>query len=346
MLRLDQAMGSAPEPITPAPPRPSTFPRGSACPTPSGSIATCAPALERLLPPLCQRLETRGIGARTLRLEAYRTDQTMQWVTREPRPPVLRSRAAEPAARDETARNRGRVRHRHDTPRRHPHRGAEQPCPYRPSGGRGRRDKAAGRMRRSTISRVASGPASGSNSITRRHPASSHLPEKSALTLAAAWSDPATSWPPPPAPRPLLIWRPEPVQATAEKPMPPGQLPLAWPRLPHPRRGRSGTHLAGMVVRGSRLAHRSARLLAHRHRSGRPALALLRARRRPVAGLVLPWQLCLNRAKGPSPGQRVTVQPAPRFARTARGPRRAAPAQPGPFGKGLICGTFGATLEA
>jgi len=47
--------------------------------------------------------------------------------------------------------------------------------------------------------------------ITRRHPAASHIPEKTAQVLAAAWSEPARDWPAPPRPRPLQMWQPEPV---------------------------------------------------------------------------------------------------------------------------------------
>jgi protein ImuB len=53
----------------------------------------------------------------------------------------------------------------------------------------------------------------GLEAITRRHPGDSHVPEKAAQVLAAAWSDPAEAWPAPPVPRPLMLWPPEPVQA-------------------------------------------------------------------------------------------------------------------------------------
>ena len=50
--------------------------------------------------------------------------------------------------------------------------------------------------------------------ITRVHPADSHIPEKTHKTLAAAWSSPPEdAWPSPANPRPLLLWRPEIVQA-------------------------------------------------------------------------------------------------------------------------------------
>lgn len=53
----------------------------------------------------------------------------------------------------------------------------------------------------------------GLEAITRRHPGSSHFPERSAQVLAAVWSDPVSgSWPEPAIKRPLLIWRPEPVR--------------------------------------------------------------------------------------------------------------------------------------
>ena len=53
----------------------------------------------------------------------------------------------------------------------------------------------------------------GMEAITRLHPADSHIPEKTAKFLAAAWSDPAAAWPRGRAPRPLELWRPELVMA-------------------------------------------------------------------------------------------------------------------------------------
>jgi len=53
----------------------------------------------------------------------------------------------------------------------------------------------------------------GLEAFTRLHPGDSHIPEKTALVMAAAWSEPATGWPEPPGPRPVLLWRPEMVTA-------------------------------------------------------------------------------------------------------------------------------------
>ncbi len=49
----------------------------------------------------------------------------------------------------------------------------------------------------------------GLDALTRLHPADSHIPEKAAIVMAAAFSAPASSWPPPRAPRPVLIFPPE-----------------------------------------------------------------------------------------------------------------------------------------
>ena len=47
--------------------------------------------------------------------------------------------------------------------------------------------------------------------MIRLHPADSHIPEKGASEMAAAFSAPARHWPPPAAPRPILIFPPEPI---------------------------------------------------------------------------------------------------------------------------------------
>lgn len=60
----------------------------------------------------------------------------------------------------------------------------------------------------------------GMEAVTRLHPADSHIPEKTARPMAAAWSQPAANWPAAPTPRPLLMWYPEPVHAP-DDPRPP-----------------------------------------------------------------------------------------------------------------------------
>jgi protein ImuB len=61
----------------------------------------------------------------------------------------------------------------------------------------------------------------GSEAVLRLHPADSHVPAKSAKLLMAAWSQPHDGpWPAPPGPRPLVMFRPEPVEAPEVRDLP------------------------------------------------------------------------------------------------------------------------------
>lgn len=213
-LRLDQATGAAPEPISPAPP-PERFAIRMSFPDPIGLEEDVAEALSRMTDRLCETLKARNRGARTVRIEAHRCDHRMHWqtvtcatATHQPHRlmPLIRLKLPEidagpgidmlrlEAMQHEPQHARTRAGHleaaQHGTKRRH--------------GGAALEDL-TGRL----------GARLGMEAITRRAPADSHLPEKSALTLAAAWSEAAASWPRPPAPRPLILWRPEPVTAPA-----------------------------------------------------------------------------------------------------------------------------------
>lgn len=214
VLRLDQAFGSAPEPISPAR-APLHFAVRMTLPDPIGLEADVAAGVDRLLPRLCDRLREKGRGARVLRLQAFRADHTMQSLD------VILARASDDpdrlrpllamklgdldagfgidmlrleALRSEPLHARTRVGHL----------GAARAVSDRLAKGTAL-DDLTGRL----------GARIGMEAITRRHPVSSHIPEKTAQVLAAAWSDPAEQWPPPPSPRPLLMWRPEPVNAPA-----------------------------------------------------------------------------------------------------------------------------------
>ncbi|SLN20795.1 DNA polymerase IV [Roseivivax jejudonensis] len=220
--RLDQALGAAPEPISPvaAPPRLAVR---MTLPDPIGLEADVIAALDRMLPQLCRRLEDAGRGARTLRLEAHRTDQSMEWRhvslarpshAEDRMRPLLVTAAAEidagfgidmlrlEAIRHEPVHARAKVGHLD----------AGRAVAERLAAGDGIDD---------LIARL--GTRLGLEAITRVHPAESHLPEKGALTLAAAWSEPAPAWPVGGPARPLLLWRPEPVTG-AEAPDLPARL--------------------------------------------------------------------------------------------------------------------------
>ncbi|MAY45109.1 MAG: DNA methylase [Rhodobacteraceae bacterium] len=212
VLRLAQAMGSAPEPVSPAA-APFHFAVRMTFPDPIGLMEDLLAAVDRMLPRLAERLEQKGRGMRRLRLEAHRTDQAAEVVevgfarpTRAPhqvRPLVemkldgidagfgidmLRLEAVE----TEPIHDREMVGHL----------GAGAAVRARLAGNTGLDD---------LIARL--GARVGLEAITRRHPVSSHIPEKTAQVMAAAWSEPARDWPPPERARPLVMWRPEPVMA-------------------------------------------------------------------------------------------------------------------------------------
>lgn len=231
VLRLDQALGRVPEPISPraAPPR---FALRLTLPDPIGLEADVLAALDKLLGPLCARLRDKGRGARVIRLEAHRCDGTMG---------AVEAGLARPAQEPERMRPLLAMKLEEldagfgiDMLRLI----AVQTEPVHAVQAAGHREAAAmvqARMREDTrmedlIARM--GARIGLDAITRRHPASSHIPEKCAQVLAAAWSEPAKAgaWPAPPVPRPLRLWPPEPVMAP-ELPTPPAQ--FRWRRREH-----------------------------------------------------------------------------------------------------------------
>ena len=210
--RLDQAMGTEPEPITPAKP-PDHFAVRLTLPEPIGLEDDMLAAVDRLLPRLTEALEDKGRGAREVRLEAQRVDQGTA---------VIEVGLARPSANPDRIRpllamkigdidagfgiDRVRlVATRTEPLHAHQHRGhldAARDGADRVTGG-APLDDLIGKL----------GARLGLEAITRLHPADSHIPEKPALTFGAAWSEPAQGWPDPPGPRPILLWRPEIVTA-------------------------------------------------------------------------------------------------------------------------------------
>ena len=221
VMRLDQAMGAAPEPVSPAR-APESYAVRLSLPEPIGLLDDLMAGIDRMLPQFCAKLENRGLGARILRLEAHRTDQAAEVVTlglaRPTRDParmrpllemkldtidagfgidMLRLEAVQVEPLSQTTRAG--------------HAEASAIARERMQGGSARElEDLMGRL----------GARMGLESITRMHPVDSHIPEKTAQTLAAAWSEPAPDWPKPRCPRPLLLWQPELVMAP-EVPKPP-----------------------------------------------------------------------------------------------------------------------------
>ncbi len=227
LLRLDQALGVTAEPLSPA--RPETrFAVRLGLPEPIGLESDILAALDRLLPALTDRLRRKGRGARRVRLQMFRTDRTMQQIEAG----LARASADPDRIRPLLAMQLGDVDAgfgfdmlRLEAPVSeplHPHQHKGQLAATRQA-----TDRAADRTGAldDLISRL--GARIGLDTITRLHPAESHIPEKTAKMLAAAWSEPEHDWPDPPAPRPLLLWRPEPVHARASPTLP---LAFRWRR--------------------------------------------------------------------------------------------------------------------
>ena len=212
VLRLDQAMGSAPEPVSPAHP-PHHFAVRMTLPEPIGLVGDLLAGIDRMLPRLCAQLEDKGRGVRMLRLEAHRTDQAAEVVeVGMARPshdpyrirPLLEMKLEQidagfgidmlrlEAVQTEPLHARTTVGHL--------------------QAGRAVSERLAGNTALDDLVGKL-GARVGLEAITRHHPAASHIPEKTAQVLAAAWSEPAGDWPMPATPRPLLMWRPEPVHA-------------------------------------------------------------------------------------------------------------------------------------
>lgn len=209
--RLDQALGVEPEPVSPARP-PLRFAVRLGLPEPIGLEEDVMAGIDRLLPELCTRLRTKGRGARVVRLDLSRVDHGLQ---------VIEVALARPATDPDRIRpllamklgdvdagfgfdQLRLVAPVHEAVHPEQHRG-----PVTLRGGSA--GNTTGTGIEDLMGRI--GARLGLEAMTRLHPGDSHAPEKAEQVLAAAWSRPARDWHPPPRPRPLLMWRPEPVTA-------------------------------------------------------------------------------------------------------------------------------------
>lgn len=212
VLRLDQAMGSAPEPVSPAR-APHHFAVRMTLPNPIGLVEDVMAAIDRMLPTLCTKLEEKARGVRTLRLEAHRADQAAEVIEVGLARPAYDKHRIRPLLEmkiDKIDAGYGIDMLRLEAIQ-------TEPIHARTMAGhaearRAVRDRLEGNTAvDDLIGKL--GARVGLEVITRRHPAASHIPEKTAQTLAAAWSEPARDWPAPSRPRPLQMWQPESVMA-------------------------------------------------------------------------------------------------------------------------------------
>ncbi len=220
VMRLDQAMGSAPEPVSPAK-APDHFAVRMTLPDPIGLAEDVMAGIDRLLPRLCKVLEDKGKGARRVALQAYRSDHGVEVIEvglARPSFDPARIRPLLELKLDEIDAGFGidmlrlvavQVEPLHDA----------AVVGHLQAG-----EAVQARLNKADalddlIGRL--GARVGLEAIRRVHPADSHIPEKAHKILAAAWSKPHEGvWPAPSNPRPLLLWQPEPVHAPATPQMP------------------------------------------------------------------------------------------------------------------------------
>ena len=227
LRRLDQALGLEPEPVAPAR-APLHFATRLTFPDPIGLQDDIVAGLDRILPALCGRLQGAGRGARRVRLQAFRSDGQVERVevglARPANLPerirpllMLKLEAIDPGFGIDCLRVE-----------------AVETEPLHAVQHRGHAEASALAEARQTEDTALTdligklGARLGSDAVTRLYPAESHIPEKAVQVLAAAWSEPyGEAWPAPRAPRPLQMFRPEPVGA-ADDPVPPAR--FRWRR--------------------------------------------------------------------------------------------------------------------
>lgn len=223
LRRLDQAMGLEPEPVSPARP-PMHFAVRLTLPDPIGLRSDVEAALDRLLPPFCDKLRARGRGVRRVLFQGFRADGGVASVE------VGLARAADSPDRirpllhlklDQIDAGFGIDCLRLEALATEAvsavqHRGQLEVTAQALAG---RPAASAAQAIEDLIGRL--GARLGTEGVLRLHPADSHVPAKSAKLLMAAWSQPHDGfWPAPPAPRPLVMFRPEPVEAPETRELP------------------------------------------------------------------------------------------------------------------------------
>ncbi|WYK05649.1 DNA polymerase Y family protein [Cereibacter sphaeroides f. sp. denitrificans] len=208
--RIDQALGLEPEPVSPAG-APLHFAVRLTLPDPIGLREDVEAGLDRLLTPLCDRLKEKGRGARRVRLQAFRSDGQV---------PAVEVGLAQATCAPERIRPLLALKLDQidagfgiDMLRLS---AVETELLTGVSGkGRGPAGRPAEALA-DVVGRL--GARLGPESVTRLHPAESHVPAKTALVLAAAWSEAAGPWPEPPGRRPLILFPPEPVEVAGAPP--------------------------------------------------------------------------------------------------------------------------------
>lgn len=240
--RLDQALGRTAEPVAPAPPA-AVFALRLGFPDPIGRVEDVLAGIDRLLPPLCERLTTAGRGLRRLRLSLLRSDggvvQREIGLARPTQEPEairavlalslgeidagfgldglrLEALVTEPVARA--------------APLSLPQVWSGDPLPAAPAGDADAAASAGDADTADLIGRL--GARLGLDALLRLCPAESHVPEKAMTEMPAAYLPPGPGWAPSGRTRPTLLFPPEPITPT-DAGTPPGR--FIWRRRPRRR---------------------------------------------------------------------------------------------------------------
>ncbi len=215
LIRLDQALGRQPEPVSPwaEPPR---YAVRLTLPEPIGLASDVTAGLERLLHALCLRLKAREAGARALCLTLRRVDGQDGTV------PLRLAAAMRDPARILPLFARGieGVDAGFGIDRLRLEATVVEPMPLQQIG----RDRAAPERLDSLITRI--GTRIGLENILRFQPVDSHLPERGFRLVPVTEAPPCGGWPAG-RPRPLSLFPPEPV--LGQGPVPPGR--FRWRRM-------------------------------------------------------------------------------------------------------------------
>jgi protein ImuB len=226
LRRLDQALGLEPEPVSPARP-PMHFAVRLTLPDPIGLRSDVEAALDRLLLPFCEKLRAKGRGVRRVLFQGFRADGGVASVE------VGLARAADSPDRirpllhlklDQIDAGFGIDCLRLEALATEAvsalqHRGQIEVTAQAMAGQAMAGQAMAGQTPAGSAQALEDligclGARLGTEAVLRLHPADSHVPAKAARVLMAAWSQPHDGpWPAPLAPRPLVMFRPEPVDA-------------------------------------------------------------------------------------------------------------------------------------
>ena len=218
LKRVDQALGSLPEPISPLQPELSFGVRIS-FPDPIGLKSDIIAGLDRILYRLCSNLKKKDLGTQKVLLQAFRTDNTLS---------SLEVGLAQPSNSFKHIRDLMIIKLddldiqfgidilrleaiRTEVLNKSKHIGHVLVS-----------ERNASRIEKNInpenlISKL--GVRIGLENITRLCPAKSNIPEKTYTILSAAWSEPAKDWPEPKSYRPIQLWVPEIINAP-DKPNP------------------------------------------------------------------------------------------------------------------------------